>query len=145
MHTEDFYILSHHQEPENEQGSLWNSLDLNVWAGYSLSGLILASVMLFFGSFIRKPVELSEVLLRMTVGFLEPHAIQWYPRVKGVKILLLMYLLYGISFNMFYNVEFRSSLITQKFPSNVESSHQVDVASQGHYIHYKNACIVDPQ
>lgn len=83
-----------------------------------------------------KRVEAAEVVIRMTVGWLEPHCIDWYEGLKAAKILIVVWLLVGISFNLFYNVEFRSSLMTQNFPPDIDHLDQIEIFRDGLFYDY---------
>ena len=121
---EEFYLISHHKRPTSRTGDIWGSLPISVWGCYGLTIIVMVVTMFFISINIREyinksEIEPTEIFLRMAIGWLEPHCINWYKGFKSVKVLVICWLLIGITFNAFFNVDFRSSLMTQKFPEPV--------------------------
>ena len=110
-------------------------MDNHIWTSYALSAIMLAVVMVFIGTFTmkKKRIDVTEDILRMAFGWLEPYEIKWHNNHLSASTLITMWLLFSVSFNMFYNVEFRSSLMTQKFPPDIDHMAQVDIFKSGLY------------
>ena len=85
-------------------------------------------------------------LLRLTLGFCEPDQIRWFPgistgecRARGLHreqfklipytghMLATLWIFFAMFINIFYNVEFRSSLISPGFESPINTFEDVDV------------------
>ena len=136
----EFYLINHHRKPLNISGSLWESMDQECWSGFVYATITLIINVLVIGHLFTDDVEISEVFVRMSIGWLEPHSITWYASIKSARICICLWLLLGISFNMFYNVEFRSSLITQQFPIDIDTFEQIDILRDGFYVERNYLC-----
>ena len=91
--------------------------------------------MTFFGfCFEKQQIEITEVFLRMSFGLLEPYEFKWYNGIKSVNVLIIVWIITAMSFHWFYNIEFRSSLIAQYFPHDIDDFDQVDIFDQGFYV-----------
>ena len=77
--TSKLYLVSHHKKPISNVGSLWTSLDLEIWACFMFAILTIQILVIYINiHFNVRNVEASDILLRLSIGILEPHAIQWY-------------------------------------------------------------------
>ena len=130
----EFFLLSHHPKPYDNTGSLWKSLDWGTWGSYGYSVIVLISLILQTNAFFSHDLEPTDVILRMGLGWLEPHRIRWLQGIKGVKIIVLCWLIYGVSFNIFFNIDFRVSLTTQVFPEPINSDAQIDLFRDGIFL-----------
>ena len=74
-------------------------------------------------------------MIGMTFGILEPYGITWYKNVTSAQMVFLLWSALGFTFNLFYNIEFRSFLIAQKFPAPINHIDQVDLLADGYYRH----------
>ena len=127
--------MSQHRKPILQPSNLWRSLDKWTWISYIFLILSLTNFIIFFAIFIGVySVDVTELGMRMGLGWLEPHEITWFNGFKSIKVIVAFWLLLGISFNLFYNVEFRSSLIAQKFPGNIEDFDHVDILANALFI-----------
>ena len=130
------YLISHHRKPLPSNVNLWQSLDRDTWFSYAYSTLCLVIIVILFGPALEifRKVEVTEVIIRMAFGWIEPYKISWYKGYKSIKIIVVVWLFIGISFNWLYNVEFRSSLIAQIFPKDIDDFDQVDILGNGFFI-----------
>ena len=79
----------------------------------------------------RENIDTTEITLRMGFGWLEPHSLTWYERVEAVRLLVICWCILGFSFNAFFNIDFRVSLLSQTFPPDIDDADQVDLARNG--------------
>ena len=127
--------MSHHRKENVPSANIWRSLDKWTWISYVYVTFSLLIVATFFGLFIEDyRVVISEVIVTIAFGWLKLHAINWYDGFKSIKILVGMWLIIGLSFNWFYNIELRSSLIAQDFPDDIEHFDQLDILKNGFFI-----------
>lgn len=141
--NEQFYWVSHHRRPISNLGSLWKSLDESTWICFAASILVISLIMMSINLLYAAPnlddwtLEPTDILLRLSLGSLEPHLIDWLPGVKAVNVLISFWLLLGISFNNFFNIDFRVALMTQIFPPDIESDAQIDVLRDGVFFDFE--------
>ena len=134
--------MSQHRKPFLPSSNLWRSLDKWTWISYILIILCLTCFAIFFTISIQiSNVEITEVIIRMSLGWLEPREINWSDGFMSIKVIVVMWLLLGISFNLFYNVKFRSSLIAQEFPDDIEDMDQLDILRHGLFVSSEYSCM----
>ena len=144
IHT-DFHLISHHPKPFANTGNLWDPFDLETWLLYALGiCALLFSVLLIRGIHDKShSVDLSDVMTRMTLGMFEQHRVTWYENVASAQAVILLFSILGLTFNIFYNIEFRFFLITQKFPEPINDIIQVDLMKSGFFADYSSKSILE--
>ena len=79
--TESFYLVLKHPKPISHGGSIFQALGANIWSLFifSLITLTLTAILirrLFRTNFNGTP-ELSNIIVRLTAGVLEPYTNNW--------------------------------------------------------------------
>ena len=127
--------MSHHRKENVPSANIWRSLDKWTWITYVYVTFSLLMVITSFGILIQDyRVNISEIIVTIALGWLKPCPINWYDGFKSIKILVIMWIIMSMSFNWFYNMEFRSSLIAQDFPDDIEHFDQLDILKNGFFI-----------
>ena len=52
-----------------------------------------------------------------------------------MRILVICWCIVGFSFNTFFNIDFRTSLLTQKFPPDIDTEADFDITKDGLFFH----------
>lgn len=107
-------------------------MDKATWTAYLCSILIVTTLLILFGAIIGKyQTSITDIIVHMSMILLEPYQVALDTGFGSVKILSLVCLLMAMSFLIFYNVEFRSSIIAQDFPDDIEKLEQLDILRSG--------------
>ena len=131
----EFHLISHHRRPLKVGTDLLRSMDKETWMGYLCSIVTITFIFICFGIYIgMDKIRPTHTLIGMAMILLEPYNVALFKGVKSMKMLVIICLLMAVSFNWFFNMEFRSSIIAQKFPDDIEQFEQVDILRHGLYI-----------
>ena len=140
MAPQEFYLLSHQSPHLNERGDYWQAMDIEIYTSYSITAVLLAILLTFTGLLIPTPIEVTNVILRIPIGFFTRKSFIHYKGIKSVQVLLASYFIYNFSFYIIYKVDFLSSLLAPISLPNIDSLSQVDVLKQALYVHEGHQC-----
>ena len=101
--------------------------------------MTMISISIFFTSFYKK-IEVTEILLRVGFGWLEPSEISWHEGSLSKAFIIASFLVFSISFDMFYKTDFRTSLIARNFPPELEDFTQASILDVGLYLDNQLVC-----
>ena len=93
--SEEEYWISSHQKPYSNVGSLWQSFDKEIWGCFVFSILVLAVLMISLNSISNGNIEVTDIMIRIALGFLEPYVINWHKTVKSIRFLIISWLFLG--------------------------------------------------
>ena len=133
----EFYWISSHKKAFKNIGTMWQSMDETSWFCYLLSTLIISVILILITFNYDSEIDPTNITLRICFGVLEPYQIIWLKGVKSIRILVTIWLLLGISFNMFFNIDYRSALMIQSFPPKINSDENIDLFRDGVFMDYR--------
>ena len=134
IHTfgdEEIYWISHHRRPISDFGNIWNALDKTSWACYALSILLICLVMIIINYYSNGKIDATDIMIQLSLGFFEPHLIKWQKKIELARLIISIWLILGITFNWFFNIDYRTMLLTQTFPPEINNDEHIDVFRDG--------------
>ena len=135
--NEEFYCMSHHQKPLSNVGSLWQSLDRPTWGCFILAIFLLSVLLTFINILVIRKADVTDILLRITLGSFRPEEIKWFKELKSFSLIIVTFGIITLSFNWFFNIDYRTALMVQTFPPNIESDEQIDIFHDGIFADYE--------
>ena len=132
---DSYYIVSLHKVPYPSFSHFTNHLAPTVWFMFGLTLYVILFLTFLSGILFRRKIDVSEVILRVLAGFFNSEMKLFFPGIMTTNELAGVWLFAAFSFIHLYSIEFRSSLIAQRFPPPIEHFQQTDILKDGFYIH----------